>query len=164
MAHDSRSGVRAGEARRWRATGSRLGERPNQGWFGPEVLSERRTRELRTNFNREAQTVKKLRRGVRAVEGARLESVYTAKSVSRVRIPLSPPSNSSTVGRVGPLATGRCQPRQARKGATVTARSGAEVWLTRTATIVCAGVLVPALFEPHEQDPRVLFMTSGCHY
>jgi len=31
---------------------------------------------------------------------------------------------------VGPLATIRCQPRQARKGATVAADSCAEMWLT----------------------------------
>ncbi len=33
-----------------------------------------------------------MRRDVRVVEGARLESVYTGQTVSRVRIPLSPPS------------------------------------------------------------------------
>ncbi len=36
------------------------------------------------------------RRGGRAVEGARLEIVYTAQTVSRVRIPLSPPAFALT--------------------------------------------------------------------
>ena len=34
-------------------------------------------------------------------------------------------------GHTGPLATNRCQPRQARKGAAVAANSGAGVWLVR---------------------------------
>ena len=42
------------------------------------------------------------------------------KGVPRVRIPLSPPVN----GHSGPLATGPCEPRQARKGATVTSQLG----------------------------------------
>ena len=38
------------------------------------------------------------------------------------------------VVRVGPPATIGCEPRQARKGATVAADSGAGVWRVRAAT------------------------------
>jgi len=37
------------------------------------------------------------------------------------------------VARVGPLATLRCKPRQARKGAAAAADAGAGVWLARAA-------------------------------
>ena len=37
------------------------------------------------------------------------------------------------VACVGPLATKNCEPRQARKGAAVTADSCAEVWLIQVA-------------------------------
>ncbi len=40
------------------------------------------------------------------------------------------------VGRVGPLATIGCKPRQARKGATVAADSCAGVWLVRLAALI----------------------------
>ncbi len=39
------------------------------------------------------------------------------------------------VVRAGPLATILCEPRQARKGATVAVDSGAGVWLVRAASI-----------------------------
>ena len=42
---------------------------------------------------------------------------------------------SSMADRAGPLATIGCEPRQARKGAAVTADSGAGVWLVRDATL-----------------------------
>ncbi len=41
---------------------------------------------------------------------------------------------SSMVAFVGPLATISCEPRQARKGATVTVDSGAGVWLALAAS------------------------------
>ena len=41
------------------------------------------------------------------------------------------------VTHVGPLATISCEPRQARKGATVTVTSGAGVWLMWVATRFC---------------------------
>ena len=39
------------------------------------------------------------------------------------------------VTRTGPLATTDCEPRQARKGATVAVDSGAGVWLVWVAAI-----------------------------
>ena len=50
---------------------------------------------------------------------------------------------------VGPLATIDCEPRQARKGATVTIDLGAGVWLAQVATlidlvlVVCYKLLLP---------------------
>lgn len=38
--------------------------------------------------------------------------------------------------RVGPPATLRCKPRQARKGAAAAADSGAGVWLVQVATLI----------------------------
>ncbi len=40
---------------------------------------------------------------------------------------------------IGPLATMSCEPRQARKGATVTVISGAGVWLVQVATRLARG-------------------------
>ena len=40
------------------------------------------------------------------------------------------------VARIGPLATRRCEPGQARKGATAAADVCAGVWLVRVATLI----------------------------
>ena len=40
------------------------------------------------------------------------------------------------VACIGPLATIHCEPRQARKGATVAVDSGAGVWLVQVASII----------------------------
>ncbi len=59
------------------------------------------------------------------LKGLAWKAGVRSKGVPRVRIPLSPPVN----GHSGPLATGLCEPRQARKGATVTDQPGAGVRL-----------------------------------
>ncbi len=40
---------------------------------------------------------------------------------------------------IGPLATIRCKPRQARKGATVAVKLCAEVWLIEDSTLFFSG-------------------------
>ncbi len=102
------------------------------------------------------------RRGVRVVEGARLESVYTAYT----RIEGSNPSLSASfsVACIGATAAGRrcpvefrlakfngvlcqspasagCEPRQARKGATVAVRPSAGVQLAGGTTLAAASRL-----------------------
>ena len=57
-------------------------------------------------------------------EGARLEIVCTRK-VPRVRIPLPPPPMTTCVTRLWSRVTRGCEPRQARKGATVAEIAGA---------------------------------------
>jgi len=52
------------------------------------------------------------------------------------------------VVRISPLATTGCEPRQARKGATVAAASGAGVWRVRATTLFLAAQ-IPAVIAPH---------------
>ena len=54
------------------------------------------------------------------LKGLAWKAGVRSKGVPRVRIPLSPPVN----GHSGPFATVVCEPRQARKGATVTDQLG----------------------------------------
>lgn len=52
------------------------------------------------------------------------------------------------VVRISPLATTGCESRQARKGATVAAASGAGVWRVRATTLIPAA-RIPAVIAPH---------------
>ena len=80
-------------------------------------------------------------RGGRAVEGARLESVYTLiayrgfESLPLRQLDAHVDLNQSMAVPAGPLATISCEPRQARKGAAVTVASGAGVRLTGAAAL-----------------------------
>ncbi len=80
---------------------------------------------------------KMARRGVRVVEGARLEIVCTLKS----RTEGSNPSLSAKIDLwwscVGPLATRSCEPRQVRKEAAAAMDVCAGVWLARATTLYC---------------------------
>ena len=67
-----------------------------------------------------------IRRGVRVVEGARLESVYTLTAYRGFES-LSLRHILFNGTRIGSLATIDREPRQARKGATVAVDSGAGV-------------------------------------
>ena len=70
---------------------------------GDPKAGEFQARIIPTGVFSQGREEKEIRRGVRVVEGARLESVYTV-NLSRVRIPLSPPSIEK--GALGPFFYG----------------------------------------------------------
>jgi hypothetical protein len=80
-------------------------------------------------------TLQRNRRDGRAVEGARLESVYTLIAYRGFESLSLRQFHRVMVASIGPFAAICGEPRQVRKEATVATDSGAEMWLILAASI-----------------------------
>ncbi len=66
------------------------------------------------------------------------------------------------VACIGPLAAIDCEPRQARKGATVAVDSGAEVWLVQVAASISYFFYFSQIYWHHYWHHSVQSITMVC--